>query len=756
MLGTLVSAAVVCAFALLFGQAVLRLCGCARWSWLAPGVGMSVLMIGATPALHLPGRSVTVAVVLALAALACAAIATRDAAMRPPPLELVLAGAPAFLLALVPFAAAGTAGTLGVSLNNDMASHLIWAEDYGSEAIARVNVLNAGYPLGPHAVVAAIHQTLGIATEEVFAGLTLAAPVLLAWTALSTLPSFGRLARAFVATLAGMTFLIAGYYGQGSFKELLQAMLVLAFVGALMRRDALAPRFRWIPPALLVAGILSVYSVVGLLWPAAILGVWAAGLGVEGLVRRRPLRDVGNLVRAELAPMAIGLVALAVVLIPQGPRLAKFFSGTVSNTNATGIATTDLGNLAGRLPVWEAFGAWDNPDYRTPPFDPFTVGMWTAFVLALVLLGVVWWVRKGDWLLPAAAAVSFLIWVVSDRTQSPYVAAKALVILAPMLMLLAARPLVERPPWVPSWSLPWRLAAGGLAVVLGLQILGSSWDALRASPVGPQAHLRELRELRPLLEGRKTLFLGNDDYITWELAGVPVNAPVIGLQNMTTRPEKPWAYGQPFDLDSLDESVLNQYDWIITPHDAAGSDPPDQLRLERSTRSFQLWRRRGPIESRALLPEGPEPAARLDCSKPRGRRLVRAGGVAAVRSPTEFFPVEPVPADGAREVRADLTEGVWDLQAPYTSQYEVEVTAPGLRTTLPAHLDRPGTRWPIGRITVSTQDPVVITFKPKDGPLTPPGASAAISAVLATPASPTRVVPLREACGKLVDWYRSR
>jgi hypothetical protein len=105
-------------------------------------------------------------------------------------------------------------------------------------------------------------------------------------------------------------------------------------------------------------------------------------------------------------------------------------------------------------------------------------------------------------------------------------------------------------------------------------------------------------------------------------------------------------------------------------------------------------------------------------------------------------------------VRMNLKKGLWDLQAPYVSQFDIDVTAPGLDTTLPAQLDRPGTRWPIGRIELSEDGPVVLRLRVGEGPLTPPGASAVINSILATPANPTRVVPIRKACGKLVDWYR--
>jgi hypothetical protein len=300
-----------------------------------------------------------------------------------------------------------------------------------------------------------------------------------------------------------------------------------------------------------------------------------------------------------------------------------------------------------------------------------------------------------------------------------------------------------------------RLAAGVIALVLAIQIIGTSWDALRFAAVGPRAHLTGLRELRSMVEGRSTLFLGNDDYLRWELAGAQVNAPFIGYLGISPRPEKKWEYGQPFDFDSLDVNVLNEYDWFITPRDAAGSDPPDGVRLERSTRSFQLWRRVEEIEPRELLAEGSGAAARLDCSKPRGRRLARAGGVAAVRAPTVGVPVGAVGAGETREVELPLDEGEWDLQAQYLSQHDVDITADGFQATLPAQLDRPGVRWPIGRIRVSGPGPVALRLRVDEGPLTPPGVATSMDGILATPVSPTRMVPMRQACGKLVDWYRA-
>jgi hypothetical protein len=750
---TLTCAALICVAAPIVGQVILRLCGVSSWSWLAPAVGISALMLGAVPALHTPGRSSTIAVLLALGVAATLVAVILRKELRPPAVG-VFAALPVGLLALVPFAASGYSGTLGVSFNNDMATHLSLAEAYRSESIAQVLYVDPAYPIGPHALVAALAQGLGLSIEEAFAGLSIAIPVILAWTALAALQRATWLGQLLVATLVGMPFLVAGYYGQGSFKEVLQAAFVVAVAIALQQQATARGRLRWVPPALLVAGVLSVYSWPGLGWPAAFFAIWLAGLAVMHLVRGGSVSAASSAVRAEAVPMAIGLGALAVLMVPQLPRLRRFASATVGE-NLTGIATEGagaLGNLAGPLPFWEAFGTWDNPDYRLPPIDPIVTGMWTTVVLAAVVAGGAWWLRRGEWMVPAAAAASVGIWMYSNEFQAPYVAAKGLMILTPLLMLVAARPVVELS--TEHWPALWRLAVGAAVIVVTVKLVDASWDSLRFARVGPQAHLNELRELRPLLDRQPTLFLGNDDFIRWELAGVPVRAPVIGFQGISTRPQKPWAYGQPFDLDSLDATALNEYDWIITLRDAAGSDPPPNLRLEKETRSFALWRRVAPIEPRAVLAEGPAPSAPLDCSVPAIRRLQRRGGVAAVREPTVSVPVPPLPPGAVQDVRLSLGAGTWDLQTPYESQHPIGISAPGLRTTLPANLDRPGPRWPIGSLRLSEPATITLRLSVDEPPLTPLGHGAYLNAILATPRDSVRVVPMREACGRQVDWLR--
>ncbi|MCU1488987.1 MAG: hypothetical protein JWM85_392, partial [Acidimicrobiaceae bacterium] len=190
MFALLLAAGVTCLGSLVLGQVVLALCGVRGWSWLAPPVGVAVMILIAVPAIHLPGRSATSAAVTAVMVAAGLVLWIRRPEHRPP-LGDLLAGLPVALLVLVPFAASARAGTLGVSFDNDMGEHLLLAEAYRSSAVALVSPLLPDYPLGPHALAAALSQGLGIRIDLAFAGLTAAAPILLAWTALASVRRAG-------------------------------------------------------------------------------------------------------------------------------------------------------------------------------------------------------------------------------------------------------------------------------------------------------------------------------------------------------------------------------------------------------------------------------------------------------------------------------------------------------------------------------------------------------------------------------------
>ncbi|HEY4450083.1 MAG TPA: hypothetical protein VGN13_00635 [Solirubrobacteraceae bacterium] len=745
MLSILLSAAITCLGSLSIGQGAMALLGARRWTWLSAPVGVALMILVAVPAIHVPGRALTVAIAMFVLIAAGIVLWVVRPAHRPPAAGL-LAGAPVVLLVLVPFAASGRGGTLGVSFDNDMASHLLLAEAYRSSAVALVSPLLPDYPLGPHALAAALGEGLGVRTDLAFAGLTAATPVLIGWTALASVRARRWPAQVLVATVVGIPFLIAAYYGQGSFKELLEALFALAAALLLAAPTGGLRWRRWIPFAVVCAGAVSVYSLGGLVWPGVLLGIWL--LGRVLIASWRGGRAAWAELKAEMLPGAIGLGVLIVLLVPQIPRIEKFVSRGASNS----IAKTNLGNLVGPLPGWEAFGVWGSPDYRVAPASAFTAGMWTAFVLALVVLGGLVLMRRGRWMLSATAVAVIVVWAYAADTQSPYVAAKALVIASPLLMLLAVLAVTEME--LGAWW--WRLAAPLLAVVLLVRVVDSSWESLRGSRVGPTAHLRELRSLRPLLGSGRTLYLGDDDFIQWELAGARVTPAFLApLAEVPLRPEKGFAYGQPLDFDSVTAATLNEFQWVITTRDAAGSQAPAGMQLARVTSSYELWRRVAPITPRRILDEGPNAAAVLDCATRSGRALVRAGGIAAIRQPSREVPVPPIAPGASTTVALSLPAGSWELETPYYSPLVLTVTSAGLHAVLPANLERPGPRWPIGRIVLHRPGSVAVTFHVVEHRLSPASDTAIPTTLIATATGGERLVPLRHACGKLVDWFET-
>jgi hypothetical protein len=259
-----------------------------------------------------------------------------------------------------------------------------------------------------------------------------------------------------------------------------------------------------------------------------------------------------------------------------------------------------------------------------------------------------------------------------------------------------------------------------------------------------------------LLGDEKTLFLGDDDFIQWELAGARVTpAYFAAMPEVTFQPEKAFAYGQPLDFDDVTAATLNEFDWVITTRDAAGSEAPAGMSLVRTTQNYELWKRIGEVAPFKILDEGPNAAATLNCTTAAGRAIIRGGGVAAIRPPSLEVEVPAILPGSSTTVSVPLTAGSWDLETPYLSSLPLTVTAPGLKVILPANLERPGPRWPIGTIVLDRSGPVAVTFHLKKYWLTPMSDIATPGVLIATPVGGERTVPLRQACGRLVDWYQN-
>ena len=241
MIATYASAALICAASLLVGRALLAFAGHDSWSWLEPAVGFGTVLTVAGFFARMPGHGTTASVAL-IALLVLAALAARRPYRAPGALREGLPVALIMVLVLsIPFAVSGRWGLLGEGFNNDLGLHLAWAEwlrsGFGPTP-------DAGYPLGPHGLAVAVAALPGIGLAQAFIGEIFAIGVLTALTALAALGELGALRRLIAATLIALPYLAASYFAQAAFKEMAEALFVLAFALSLRHPDPPATRER--------------------------------------------------------------------------------------------------------------------------------------------------------------------------------------------------------------------------------------------------------------------------------------------------------------------------------------------------------------------------------------------------------------------------------------------------------------------------------------------------------------------------------
>src|SRR3954470_20416043 len=281
MLSALLAGAPIVVASLLLGSAILAIAGLPRHSPAVPATGISALLVICGIAVKLPGHAVTAAIAVGLALVGCFVVFGRTRApagtIRIGAVVVVIGAA---LVAAIPFATSGRIGILGQGLvNDDMASHLLFTEWISTHAGPTPDLIKGGYPLGPHAIVAATAKVSGASLIEAFAGLTGAIAVLLALTAYGALRGVRGWLRVPGAVLAASPYLAAAYLAQGAFKEPLLGLTLLGFALALpsllpvWSRGAGSAR-AVIPLGVIAAGTIYNYSFPGLAWLLAAAVIW--------------------------------------------------------------------------------------------------------------------------------------------------------------------------------------------------------------------------------------------------------------------------------------------------------------------------------------------------------------------------------------------------------------------------------------------------------------------------------------------------
>jgi hypothetical protein len=810
MIGTYASAALICAASLLVGRAVLSLAGWRSWSWLEPAVGFAAVLTVTGVLARAPGHATTATIGLVGLLILAAALAVVLPYRAPRAWREGIPVALVLLLALsIPFAIAGRWGLLGVGFNNDLGLHLAWAEWLRSGAGPAPDT---GYPLGPHGLADAVAALPGIGLGQAFVGEIVAIGVLSGLTALGAVRHLGPLRGTLAACLVALPYLGASYFAQGAFKETAEALFVLATAIGLLqieRRRAGAatavgtvagepwgrPRAA-LPLLALAGGIFFSYSFVGLVWPLAIVARWSLNLpAVRGALRPRSLLRL--LLRPATLVVLLALAGLAVLATAVGPF------GFASSVNKVAAS-----NTYGPVSPIEALGVWPTPNYRLDAAGGAQLtGLAAAIGILAAVAGALWWMRRREYAAPLALGVSAALYALSLLFSGDYSSAKALMILAPLAMLVAVRPMLEEigaaPTRVSQDGPPWRLArwaswlsrppatAGRRAkgrraawTALAILFIGgslySSFLALRDAPVAPPGHGAELEALLPRLQDEPVLYAGQDRYAAYDLLGADTHVPLVEFPDpeVEANPEKPFDTGDAYssvDFDSFSQGTLDRVRYVITGRAAWNSEAPPNFRRVAATPSFLLWERTGATPpDRHVLLEGTEAAARAGCASPEIRILLANPGRAslfpdAAIGPKSGWAQGSVLGSGERTSQSlELPPGPWDLSLQYFSPFDLTLSAPGFEQPLAAALDgqRPNTIslasngqfWPAGRFQsdggrtefrLSTAEPNTLQrLSGYDG-------KAYVGELVAVPVGPRRSVPMAAACGGWIDWYRS-
>lgn len=665
----------------------------------------------------------------------------------------------AALFAALPFIAAGFVGILGVGLvNDDMASHLLIADWIDERFRPEPVFIDQGYPLGPHALVAGLSALLHTSSIDVFAGLMLAIPALTALVAYSALEGLGRPARVAAAALIALPYMAAGYVAQEAFKEPIIALFLLAF--ALLLPTVKSPR-QAIPLGVIAAGSVYVYSFPGLAWLVGVTLVWIcfALVGRGGGVRVRrniPQRSEDVPTTPSPTPAALAWTAGAavgvflVLIAPELPRLLEFEDFRAldpSKANEGG-----LGNLPGQISPLTGLGIWPTSEFRLsaganslPSIVFYAGALLAAVAFALALPR---WIRRYGAAIPAALVAAVALYIAARALGTVYTSAKAISIAAPLVALVTLGGLFAAK----------RTAMAVLATVFAIAAGASSFLILRQAPVAPEAHMQELAEIRPLVEGEKLLFLGRDNFILYELRG---SKPFTSVKNFYdpyfVEPNTELAnVFSKFDFDSVTAETLARFRYVLATRAAYASGPPPGYDVVESTASYELWKRGESPLGREPGETDAEPGRVGGCEGAKTTEVSAFGQPPVVAVADQWSAQTIEGGDEGAVIELDLPAGEWELSIQYDATREVAIEAPGLTVALPGNLDYrgPAAFFAVGSIESDGSEPAPIAATVEDLPRLGRLLGANSVAHLGTVAA-TSAEPRTDSCDDYVDWYKS-
>lgn len=563
------------------------------------------------------------------------------------------AGLAAYLTAAAPVILTGHVTFPGYLLDTTGAVQLIGAERLIAEGhsftipgsgtgLVLSGFFGTGYPSGSHTALAGVGSLVGVDL------LWLYAPYLAAMLGLAALPltflarraGLEPLAAAVAGFLAAVPALVYAYMLQGSIKEiaLLPTLMLLGALVVLAREQlAGAPR-ALIPLAIVGAAGWNTIGFAFTPWlglsALAILVLGWSALAIDWRVRARTLA----------ISAALALVALVLLTLPTFAELRENLALTTNVSDANALAVADPGNLVRPLLKVQTLGVWLGATHRGDPEHLTQTYALIGVVTVAIVLGLVWLLRRRNWALLAVVAISVLVWLLLTPRATTWTAAKLLVLLSPVAVLLACVGAFGR------FGLR-RLEGLLLGAAIALGVLLSDAYLYHYTTMAPQGRFDELRQVGERFAGLgPTLTPDFDEYTLYLLRDMAPDGPgnARKVQPWRTTDGQYTGYGHTYDLDVLEQGLVQQMNAVVMRRGPSRSRPPGNFTLAWRGRDYEVWRRsQAAAEPKAHLGlgDGVQPISALSCSAlERFAQEGRAAGAQRLR----FAPREPnvVPTRG--------------------------------------------------------------------------------------------------------------
>jgi hypothetical protein len=502
------------------------------------------------------------------------------------------------------------------------------------EAALSVNLAH-GYPLGSLLPLGIGHELLRTDSAWLYQPwLSFCAAMLaLCLYALAT-RLVDRRRRALVAAIAAQPALLYGFALWGGAKELAGAALV-ATAAALTDQPGRSVR-SLLPFAIACAAVLDTLSLAGAVW---LLPLAAA---LVPLGRRKPLVLAG------------GAAGLAVVSAPALAAADEFLRGA---NRAVFESGAELGNLIRPLHPLQLLGVWPTGDFRVEPAHRVVTAVLVAVGVCGALLGVVLAALRRAHAVLLALLSSLAGAVVFTAFGGPWVAAKALAVGAPVVLLVALVGLVGLPSTVAAVAprrRPVALAATVLAAVaLAAGVVWSNALAYHDVNLAPRSQLAELEWIGVRFAGQGPALM--TEYQPYGVRHFLRDLDAEGASELRRRPialrgGRLAGKGEYVDLDQLELSSVLVYRLLVLRRSPTESRPPAPYRLVWQGRWYRVWRRESDAAVLTHIPLGGplEPASDVSCR--RVSRLRSGGRLIAAPRPSNLIwspGTAPLPAGWA-------------------------------------------------------------------------------------------------------------